>query len=88
MKKKHYIKPQVNRVEVDSQVIRMFTCEGFLEVFYEELQAQRQINPKISERTVFDMLNERFYEVFNEFRYSDYKAFKRRNKTYRQRLNK
>jgi len=88
MSKKKYTKPEVNRVEVDNQVIRMFTSQGFLEVFYEELQSQRKINPKISEKLVFDSLNKRFYDVFNEFRYSDYNAFKRRKKTYQQRLNK
>jgi len=81
MSKKPYIKPQVNRVEVDNQVIRMFTRQGFIEVFWEELQARRKDNPKITEKAVFDMLNQKFYEIFNEFRYSSYDSF-------RQRLNK
>jgi hypothetical protein len=79
--KKPYTKPEVKRVEVDSQIIRMFTRAGFIEVFWEELQAQRKINQKISEKSVFDMLNEKFYKTFNEFRYSSYDSF-------RQRLNK
>jgi hypothetical protein len=81
MSKKKYIKPEVKRVEVDSQVIRMFTRQGFIEVFWEELQDQRKINPRISEKAVFDKLNQKFYEIFNEFRYSSYDSF-------RQRLNK
>lgn len=79
--KKPYIKPEVTRVEVDGQLIRMFTRQGFIEVFWEELQAQRKVNPKITEKAVFDMLNEKFYKIFNEFRYSSYDSF-------RQRLNK
>ena len=81
MIKRHYEKPRVSKTEVDSQVIRMFTRKGFIEVFWEELQAQRKENPKISEKDVFDKLNEKFYSVFNEFRYSSYDSF-------RQRLNK
>lgn len=79
--KKNYEKPTVRKVEVDSQIIRMFTRQGFIEVFWEELQAQRKENQKISEKAVFDKLNEKFYNVFNEFRYSSYDSF-------RQRLNK
>lgn len=79
--KKPYIKPEVKRVEVDSQIIRMFSRKGFIEVFWEELQAKRKLDPGISERAVFDCLNQKFYEVFNEFRYSSYDSF-------RQRLNK
>jgi hypothetical protein len=79
--KKPYLKPIAKRVEVDSQIIRMFTRQGFIEVFWEELQTQRKENPKVSEKAVFDSLNDKFYMVFNEFRYSSYDSF-------RQRLNK
>jgi hypothetical protein len=74
--KKPYLKPIAKRVEVDSQIIRTFTRQGFIEVFWEELQAQRKENPKISEKSVFDSLNDKFYVVFNEFRYSSYDSFK------------
>ena len=78
---KPYIKPEVKKIEVDSQIIRMFTKEGFIEVYWETLQAKRHDNPKITAKQVFDELNERFYSVFQEFRYSSYDSF-------RQRLNK
>ncbi len=81
MNRKPYEKPRVSKVQVDSQVIRMFTRQGFIEVFWEELQSQRKENPKISEKAVFDELNQKFYSIFNEFRYSSYDSF-------RQRLNK
>jgi hypothetical protein len=76
--KKAYEKPEVKKVEVDSQIIRMFTREGFIEVFWEELIEQRKANCKISEKSVFDLLNEKFYQVFREFRYSSYDSFRRR----------
>lgn len=79
--KKPYIKPTVKKIEVDSQIIRMFTRKGFIEVFWEELQFRRKEDPKISEKAVFDHLNDKFYKIFNEFRYSSYDSF-------RQRLNK
>jgi len=78
MNKKAYEKPRVSKVEVDSQIIRMFTRQGFIEVFREELKARRKENPKITEKEVFDSLNQKFLEVFNEFRYSSYDSFRQR----------
>jgi len=77
---KPYIKPEAKKVEVDSQIIRMFTRQGFIEVFWEELQAKGHDN-NVTRKQVFDDLNQKFYEVFQEFRYSSYDSF-------RQRLNK
>ena len=78
---KPYIKPEIKKVEVDSKIIRMFTRQGFIEVYWEELKAKRHENPEITAKQVFDELNEKFYSVFQEFRYSSYDSF-------RQRLNK
>jgi hypothetical protein len=75
---KPYTKPEIKKVEVDSQIIRMFTRQGFIEVFWEELQAKRHQDPCITHKQVFDELNEKFYSVFQEFRYSDYGSFRRR----------
>lgn len=76
--KKPYEKPEARKVEVDSSIIRMFTRKGFIEVFWEELKSRRKGDPKISEKTVFDDLNERFFNVFGEFRYSNYNSFRQR----------
>ena len=78
---KPYIKPEVKKVEVDSQIIRMFTKQGFIDVFWEELQLRRKTDCNVCAKVVFDDLNQKFYEVFQEFRYSSYDSF-------RQRLNK
>ena len=77
----NYIKPEVKEVKIDCQIIRMFTRQGFIDVFWEELQEQRKENPKVSQRAVFDYLNQKFCDIFGEFRYSCYDTF-------RQRLNK
>jgi hypothetical protein len=79
--KKNYIKPAVQKVEIDVQIIRMYTREGFMQVFWETLQAMRKENPKISHEAVFDILNEKYRTVFGEGRYKCYDSF-------RQMLNK
>lgn len=76
MSKKKYIKPQVKQVMINSRVLRMIDRQGFRDIFYEELQARRKTELKISEREVFDSLNQEYYEVFNRYRYSDYNSFK------------
>jgi N-acetylglutamate synthase-like GNAT family acetyltransferase len=78
---KPYVKPEVKKVEVDSQIIRMFSKQGFIEVFWEEMKERRKSDCNVCAKTVFDDLNQKFYEVFQEFRYSSYDSF-------RQRLNK
>jgi hypothetical protein len=75
---KPYTKPTITKVEVDSQILRMYTCKGFAEVFWETLQLERKANPKVSQKIVFDMLNEKFFAVFGEFRYSSYDSFQQR----------
>jgi hypothetical protein len=81
MNRREYHKPEIKVIPVTSQLLRMYTKKGFIEVFWEEVQRQRKENPKVTEKAVFDELNEQFYEIFNEFRYSSYDSF-------RQRLNK
>lgn len=73
---KKYTKPVIGKVEVDVQVIRMFTRKGFVEVFWEELQLQRKDNERVSHKIVFDDLNQKFFDVFGEYRYSSYDTFK------------
>jgi hypothetical protein len=75
---KPYVKPVVSKVEVDAQIVRMFTRKGFIEVFREELCKQRKTDHRVSEKEVFDYLNERFYKIFGAFRYSSYNSFRQR----------
>jgi hypothetical protein len=80
MSKKPYIKPRVSEVIISSRVLRMIDRKGFLEIFYDDLRAKRQENPKISEREVFDSINQEYYEAFSKYRYSDYNSFKQLKK--------
>ena len=79
--KRTYNKPEAKMIVVSSKLIRMVTKAGFIEVFWEELQSKRRENCKVTEKAVFDEMNESFLAVFGEFRYSSYDSF-------RQRLNK
>ena len=75
---KPYIKPEAKKVEVDSQIIRMLSKPGFIEVFWEELAARRKEDPCISREAVFDSLNKKYCDVLGSFRYSSYDSFRRR----------
>lgn len=81
MIKKPYIKSVVSKVEVDSDIIRMLTKQGFAELFWERLQEARKVEPCITQEAVFDMMNEKYLKVIGSARYSCYDSF-------RQRLNK
>lgn len=65
-----------NKILIDQDILRMFTREGFIELFWETLQRRRINEPTISERAVFDDLNDRFCQVLGEFRYSSYDSFR------------
>jgi hypothetical protein len=79
--KKTYKKPSVNESKIDSQVIRMLTREGFIEVFWEELCACQKDDPSVTREMVFNHLNEKYFRALGSYRYSNYDSF-------RQRLNK
>ena len=66
------------RVEVDSQVLRMFSKDGFKELFWEELALRRNDNPDISRKEVFDSLNDKFFDTFGVARYENYDSFRKR----------
>jgi len=78
--KRPYKKPEVEKIEIDPKLIIMLTRDGFKEIFWSELAEKRKINPKISARKVFDELNEKYYQTFGIYRYSDYDSFRRRIK--------
>lgn len=79
--RKPYIKPVIKKVEIDADILRMYTQQGFIELFWEELQSARKIDESISQEAVFDMLNDKWYRVFKSFRYSCYDSFRRRLNT-------
>lgn len=79
--KKTYINPVPKEIKIDSQLIRMLTRDGFVEVFWEEFANRQREDPLSTRESVFDNLNEKYLKAFGVKRYSCYDSF-------RQRLNK
>lgn len=76
MIKKPYTRPAVSKVEVDSDIIRMLTKQGFAELFWERLQEARKIEPSTTQEAVFDMMNEKYLKVIGSTRYSCFDSFR------------
>lgn len=74
--KKRYISPESKKIEIDSQVLRMISQGGFVEVYWEELKRAREKDPRVTCKEVFDALNDKWYKVFKNFRYSNYISFR------------
>jgi hypothetical protein len=66
--------------EIDERVIRMWTKEGFTELFWEEYIQKCKEDPegKVTYEQVFDELNGLFFDAVGSHRYADYKSFQRR----------
>ena len=66
--------------EIDERVIRMWTKEGFIELFWEEIAKRSKEDPenKPTYEQVFDELNQLFYDAVGRYRYADYKSFRMR----------
>lgn len=74
--KKNYVTPRVSKTEVDIEILRMFTSEGFMELFWERLREARRTDAGRSHESVFDEMNEKWYGVMGSFRYSSYDSFR------------
>jgi hypothetical protein len=76
--KKQYAVAQLKETSLDSQLIRMLTREGFIDVFWEELSIRRKEDPKVTYENVFEFLNEKYFNTFGTHRYSNFESFRRR----------
>lgn len=76
MTKKPYIKPTVNKLEIDSDVIRMLSKQGFADLFWERLQEARKENPSTTQEAIFDTMNEKYLKAFGSSRYSCFDSFR------------
>jgi len=74
--KKPYTKPEAKRSEVDSDIIRMLSAEGFVDLFWNTVRDARKSEPNISQEKVFDRLNEKYYNAIGCTRYSSYNSFR------------
>ena len=90
MVKKPYEKPMVsaenvpsgktfsktNIIYLDGDVFRMLTKKGFAELFWERLHEARETNPYVTQESIFDMLNKKYYNVMGCARYSCFDSFR------------
>ena len=74
--KKPYAKPEAQKISIDSDVARMFTRQGFIDLFWERLTEARKDNPMISQEEIFNILNKRWYEVMGCCRFSTFDSFR------------
>jgi hypothetical protein len=61
---------------VEKDVLKMVSRQGFIEIFWQELTEARKINIKTSHASIFNSMNERYFNVFGFLRYADYQVFK------------
>jgi hypothetical protein len=79
--KKPYEKPTVSKVELDSDIIRMLTKQGFADLFWERLAEARKADQSVTQEAVFDLLNDKYYRAIGCTRYSCFESFRQvRNK--------
>jgi hypothetical protein len=74
--KKSYLKPAVNRVEMDSDIIRMLTKKGFVDLFWERFQEAKKIDDKVTQEDIFNELNDNYFKVIGCARYSCFDSFR------------
>lgn len=67
-----------NHNEIDGEVIRMLTREGFMELFWERYQGMLKADPATRREDVFNELNEKYFKAIGCYRYSNYESFRRR----------
>lgn len=64
--------------DIDGEVIRMLTREGFMELFWEKLRVAIKADPAARREDIFNELNEKYFKVIGCYRYSNYESFRRR----------
>lgn len=91
-RKKPYVKPTVSApqhppkggnpitreqfIQMDGDVIRMLTKQGFADLFWERLQEERKTDTCISQEAVFNALNEKYLKAIGCTRYSCFDSFR------------
>lgn len=75
--KKPYVKPAAIEIKVDSEIIRMLTKKGFVDLFWEKLREARKVDPATTQEDVFDLLNEKYFKVIGCTRYAGFDSFRK-----------
>ena len=71
-------KQAVSKVEIDSDVLRMLSKQGFSDLFWERLQEARKKDQSVTQEIVFNILNEKYFKAIGCTRYNSYDTFRRR----------
>lgn len=58
-------------------VMQLITKAAFIETFWRTLRECRSTNPRVTQREVFDMLNDRYEELSGEPRFSSFDSFRK-----------
>ena len=66
------------------RIMQLVTGRGFVRVFWDELRERRAEDSTVTQRAVFDDLNDLFEETFGEPKFPSWEAFRK----YRDRLQK
>lgn len=74
-------KPTVKKIEIDEDILKMFSHQGFKDLFWYNFKEAKKENPSVTQEDVFNMMNDKWIKVIGYPRYSCYDSF-------RQRLNK
>ena len=61
---------------ISDLVYCMVTRDGFVSAFWRELAAARRLDPSVTQRQVFDRLNEMFEAEFGRPRFVSFDAFR------------
>ena len=63
--------------DFDGKIVRMLTRQGFIDLFWEELQTARNDNPGVTREQIFNDLNAYYHKFTGMYRYVDYNCFMR-----------
>ncbi|MZP67220.1 MAG: hypothetical protein GT597_13865 [Bacteroidales bacterium] len=69
--------PRAEKVTIDADIVRMFSRQGFIDLFWEKLREARENNPQITHEEVFHCMNNRWKEVMGDFRFRSFESFRK-----------
>lgn len=75
--KKKYTMPGAEKVMIDTDIVRMFTRKGFIELFWEKLYQARKKDPRITHEEIFDCMNFHWRDAMGDLRFRSFESFRR-----------
>lgn len=68
------------------ECLLMATEDSFAKHFFNCYSEALKVNPKVTKTEVFEKLNNIYFGILGEYRYSDYDSFRRRHKSIRKNI--